>query len=422
MSRQPHHVIIGASAAGLAAVEAIRKVDKDCPITVVSMEPFPLYSRVGLTHFIAREVGYDGMRMRDDGCFDRLAVRGLMGVAALAVDPVNRRVRLSNGENLAYDNLLVASGSHAVMPPIPGTNLQGVYTCITNVDAKRIDAAIPSVKEAVVIGAGLIGIQVVDAFAHRGLKTTVIEQMPHVMPAMADAVSAAMAEEALRSAGVTVRCGVRATELSGNDSYITGVKVEGGEVFPCQLLVMAAGVAPNVDFLDGTGVTMNRGLVVDAYQRTSLDGMYAAGDVAETVDMFSGERVVNAIWPEALNQGRIAGLNMAGAATPYEGSMAMNVTSVLQMPVVSIGAWNLQPGDRYQIREVRDDWKRSYRKLVFDGDQLVGAMLVGRFDDAGILHNMIRTRTTFTLKPDHLAPATVRWGTVLRAIHKAGRV
>jgi NAD(P)H-nitrite reductase large subunit len=138
--------------------------------------------------------------------------------------------------------------------------------------------------------------------------------------------------------------------------------------------------------------------------------------------MFSGERVVNAIWPEALNQGRIAGLNMAGVATPYEGSMAMNVTSVLQTPVVSLGAWNSQPGDRYEIREVRDDGRRAYRKLAFDGEQLVGAMLVGRFEDAGILHNMIRTRTTFTLKPDHLAPAAIRWGTVLRAIHKAGRV
>ncbi|WP_337287551.1 FAD-dependent oxidoreductase [Candidatus Methylomirabilis sp.] len=417
-----HHVIIGASAAGLAAVEAIRRVDQGCLITVVSKEPMPLYSRVGLTHFISREVGYDGMRMRDDGYFDRMGVRGVMGVAAISVDPTARRVALSNGENLTYDNLLVASGSHAVMPPIPGTNLQGIYPCITNNDAKQINAAIPSAKEAVVIGAGLIGIQVVDAFARRGLHTTVIEQMPHVMPAMADPVSAAMAEEALREAGVTVRCGVRATELLGKDGYVTGVKVEGGEVFPCQLLVMAAGVAPNIDFLDGTGVTIHRGLLVDAHQQTSLDGIYAAGDVAETVDMFSGERVVNAIWPEALNQGRIAGLNMAGVATPYEGSMAMNVTSVLQTPVVSLGAWNSQPGDRYQIREVRDDRSRIYRKLVFDGDQLVGAMLVGRFEDAGILHNMIRTRTTFTLKPDHLAPSTIRWGTVLRAIHKAGRV
>src|SRR5574337_77088 len=241
-----HQVIIGASAAGLAAVEAIRRVDQDCPITVVSKEPMPLYSRVGLTHFISREVGYDGMRMRDDGYFDRMKVRGVMGVAVLSVDPVARRVALSNGENLAYDHLLVASGSHAVMPPIPGANLQGVHACMTNIDAKQIDEAIAGTKEVAVIGAGLIGIQVIDALMRRGCKTAVIEQMPHVMPAMADAVSAAMVEEELRSAGVTMRCGVTATELVGNNGRITGVKVETGVTLPCQLLVMAAGVAPNV--------------------------------------------------------------------------------------------------------------------------------------------------------------------------------
>jgi len=345
----------------------------------------------------------------------------LMGVAARSIDPTARRVKLSNGESLAYDNLLVASGSHAVTPPIPGTDLRGIYPCITNIDARNIDDAIPAVKEAAVIGAGLIGIQAVDALYRRGLKTAVIEMMPHVMPAMADEVSGTLVDEELRTAGLTVRCGVRAAELLGKNGRITGVRVESGEVIPCQLLVMAAGVAPNIDFLDGTGVKVNRGLVVDAHQRTSLPGIYAAGDVAETIDMLSGERVVNAIWPEALNQGRTAGLNMAGVASAYEGSMAMNVTAVLHIPVASIGLWNPKEG-RYQIREVRQDRKRIYRKLVFDGDQLVGAMLLGRFEDSGILHNMIRTRTTFTLKPQHLAPATVRWGSVLRAIDKAGNL
>ncbi|MGH7410167.1 MAG: NAD(P)/FAD-dependent oxidoreductase, partial [Candidatus Methylomirabilis sp.] len=234
-------------------------------------------------------------------------------------------------------------------------------------------------------------------------------------------VSARIVENECLQLGLTVRCGVKATEVLGKNGHVTGVKVESGEVVPCQLLVMAAGVVPNIDFLDETGVTINRGVVVDAYQRTNLEGIYAAGDVAETVDMFSDERVVNAIWPEALNQGRIAGLNMAGVATVYEGSMAMNVTAVMHIPVASIGVWN--PTDhQYQIREVRDDQHRMYRKLVFDGDQIVGAMLIGRYEDSGILHNMIRTRTTFTLKPNHLAPATVRWGTVLRAIDKAGRL
>lgn len=245
--------------------------------------------------------------------------------------------------------------------------------------------------------------------------------MPHIMPAMADEPSARMVEDELRETGLTVRCGVKATEILGTNGRVAGVKVESGEVIPCQLLVMAAGVVPNIDFLDETGVTINRGVVVDAYQRTNLEGIYAAGGVAETVDMFSGERVVNAIWPEAQNQERIAGLNMAGIPTAYEGSIAMNVTAVLHNPVASIGLWNATDG-RYQIHGVRDERKRNYRKLIFDGEQLVGAMLIGRYEASGILHNMIRTRNTFTLKPHQLIPPPVRWGTVLRAIDKAGKV
>jgi len=420
MSR-PHQVIIGASAAGLAAVEAIRQVDTACPITVVSKEPMPLYSRVGLTHFMTRDVGYDGMRMRDDAYFDRMKVRALMGVAALAVDSKERRVELSSGERLAYDRLLVASGSDAIIPPIPGTELRGIHPCMTNMDAKAIDDAVPRATEAAVIGAGLIGIQVVDAFARRGLRTTAIEMMPHLMPAMADQMSATMVEEDLRASGVRVFSGCRATEILGKDGHVSGVRVESGDVVPCQLLVLAAGVAPNLDFLDGADVTVERGLVVDARQRTSLDGIYAAGDVAETADLLTSERWVNAIWPEALNQGRVAGLNMAGVPTAYEGSLAMNVTAVLHNPIASIGLWNPQNGD-YQVHAIRDDQTRAYRKLVFEGDQLVGAMLLGRYDDAGILHNMIRTRTMFSLRPHDLARGRVRWGNILRSIDRVGKV
>jgi NAD(P)H-nitrite reductase large subunit len=416
-----HQVIIGASAAGLAAVEAIRQVGGECPITVVSTEPLPLYSRVGLTHVMTRDVGYGGMRMRDDGYFDRMKVRALMGVAALDVDPRDRRVSLSNGERLAYDHLLVASGSGAVIPPIPGTELEGIYPCMTAVDAREIDDAIPRATEAAVIGAGLIGIQVIDAFARRGLRTAAIEMMPHLMPAMADRASAAMVEEDLRRSGVKVLSGCRATEILGRGGHVTGVRVDSGDVIPCQLLVLAAGVAPNLAFLDGTGVAVERGLVVDARQRTSLDGIYAAGDVAETVDLLTGERWVNAIWPEAVNQGRVAGLNMAGVPTAYEGSLAMNVTAVLRTPIASIGLWNPRNGN-YRVDVIRDDQARTYRKLVFEGDQLVGAMLLGRYEDAGILHNLIRTRTMFALKPHDLTRGTVRWGTILRAIDRVGSV
>jgi NAD(P)H-nitrite reductase large subunit len=419
-----HLVIIGASAAGLAALEAIREVDKECAVTVVSREKGPLYSRVGLTHFLDGSVKAPGMNMRSPNYARQMNATILTGLAAVHVDPKARTLKLSNRKTLKYDALLVASGSSALILPIPGANLRGVYPCITRNDAVNIDRAIPRVRQAAVIGAGLIGIQAVDALAKRKKKVAVIEMMPHVMPAMADVTAAKMFEDVLRERGHRVVTGARAAEILGKAGRVTGVKLENGEIVPCQLLVMAAGVRPNLEFLEGTRIQKKQGLLVDAHQQTSIKGIYAAGDVAETTDLLSGQRVVTAIWPEALNQGRIAGLNMAGVPTKYEGSMAMNVTSVLGLPIASLGLWQVTDATEYRIHSSLHESKRIYRKLVFKDGRPVGAVLVGPpvNTEAGILHNFIRTRQSFTVTPDQLVAGPISWGRVLRDNRRAGGV
>ena len=314
---------------------------------------------MGLTHFLDGTVKAPGMNMRSPNYARQMNATILTGVAAVHVDPKARTVKLSNRKTLKYDALLVASGSSAVILPIPGANLRGVYPCITRNDAVNIDRAIPRVRQAAVIGAGLIGIQAVDALAKRKKKVAVIEMMAHVMPAMADATAAKIFEDLLRERGHTVVTGMRAAEILGKAGRVTGVKLENGEVIPCQLLVMAAGVRPNLEFLEGTRIQKKQGLLVDAHQQTSIKGIYAAGDVAETTDLLSGQRVVIAIWPEALNQGRIAGLNMAGVPTTYEGSMAMNVTSVLGLPIASLGLWQVTDPTEYRIHSSLHESKRT---------------------------------------------------------------
>lgn len=419
-----HLVIIGASAAGLAALEAIREVDKDCAVTVVSKEKGPLYSRVGLTHFLDGTVKAPGMNMRSPAYARQMNATILTGLAAVHVDPKARTLKLSNRKTLKYDALLVGSGSSAVILPIPGANLRGVYPCITRNDAVNIDRAIPRVRQAAVIGAGLIGIQAVDALVKRKRKVAVIEMMPHVMPAMVDPTGAKIFEDMLREQGHAVHTGVRATEILGRAGRITGVRLENGEVVPCQLLVMAAGVRPNLEFLEGTRIQKKQGLLVDVYQQTSIKGIYAAGDVAETTDLLSGQRVVIAIWPEALNQGRIAGLNMAGVPTKYEGSMAMNVTSVLGLPIASLGLWQVTDATEYRLHSSLHESKRIYRKLVLKDGRLVGAVLVGPHvnTEAGILHNFIRARQSFTVTPEQLVGGPISWGRVLRDNRRAGGV
>jgi NAD(P)H-nitrite reductase large subunit len=423
-STRRHHVIIGASAAGLSALEAIRSVDRASQITVLSRERAPLYSRVGLTHFLDRTVRADGMNTHGPEYFARFDARLVAGVAAVHVDPRRRAVSLSSRRVLTYDTLLVASGSSAVIPPIPGIRLGGVHCCITRNDALAIDRTLARARQVVVVGAGLIGIQAADAVAKRKKRVAIVEQMPHVMPAMVDSSAARLFEGLLRERGHSVHTGTRAAAIVGRAGRVAGVRLESGEVLSCQMCIMAVGVRPNLEFLEGSRIQRRQGLLVDAHQRTSLRHVYAAGDVAETTDMLSGQRVVIAIWPEALSQGRIAGLNMAGESATYDGSMAMNTTSVLGLPIASLGLWHATDTSEYRIVSQLDEAGRMYRKLVFKAGVLVGAILVGPGvnTEAGILHNVIRTRQSFTVTPDQLVAGPVRWGRILRDNRLAGAI
>jgi nitrite reductase (NADH) large subunit len=419
-----HHVIIGASAAGLAALEAIRSVDRECAVTVLSKEKAPLYSRVGLTHFLDGTVKLGGMSTQGVEHFEHLKATLLAGVAAVQVDPRAQRVKLSNGKTVRYTTLLVASGSSAVIPPIPGIRLRGIYPCITRADAVSIDRALARAQQVAVVGAGLIGIQAADAVAKRKKRVAIVEQMPHLMPAMVDPPAARLFEQLLRDGGHAVHTATRAVEIAGKAGRVTGVRLEGGEVVPCQVCIMAVGVRPNLAFLEGTSIERRQGLLVDGSQRTSLPSIYAAGDAAETTDMLSGQRVLVAIWPEALNQGRVAGLNMAGVPATYEGSMAMNATSVLGLPIASLGLWHVTDTADYRIHSALREAQRTYRKLVFKDGMLVGAVLVGEGvnAEAGVLHNFIRTRQSFAVTPEQLAAGPVSWGRILRDNRTAGRM
>ena len=419
-----HHVIVGASAAGLAALEAIRSVDGACEVTVLSKEKAPLYSRVGLTHFLDGTVKLGGMGTHGADYLERLKATLLAGVAAVHVDPRARRVKLSDGKALRYDTLLVASGSSAVIPPIKGIRLRGVYPCITRADAVAIDRALARARRVVVVGAGLIGIQAADAMVKRKKRVAIVEQKPHVMPGMVDPPAARLFEQLLRERGHAVHTGARAAEIVGKAGRVTGIRLESGEVVACQVCIMAVGVRPNLEFLEGTSVERRQGLLVDASQQTSLPLVYAAGDAAETTDMFSGQRVLMAIWPEALNQGRVAGLNMAGVPATYEGSMAMNVTSVLGLPITSLGLWQVTDTADYRIHSELREAQSTYRKLVFKNGTLVGAVLVGDGvnAEAGVLHNFIRTRQAFAITPARLTAGPVSWGRILHDNRMAGRM
>jgi NADPH-dependent 2,4-dienoyl-CoA reductase/sulfur reductase-like enzyme len=285
---------------------------------------------------------------------------------------------------------LIATGSTAARPPIPGIDLPGVETCWTLEDARRIAARMAPGKRVVLMGAGFIGCIVLQALAERDLKVTVVEMAARMLPRMMDEVGGEMIARWCESKGVAVRTGAQVT---GIEAVGEGFRLErkGGAELEADLVICATGVTPNIGFLEGSGVAAEAGVLVDHHLETNQPGIYAAGDVAQGPDFSTGEQAIHAIQPTASEHGRIAALNMAGTATRYRGSLSMNVLNTLGLVSSSFGLWQgVDGGDR---AEAADSAGSKYLRLEFDGDVLVGALALGLTQHVGVIRGLIQSRT-----------------------------
>ena len=383
------HVIIGAGPAGVIAAETLRAADERASVTVVGDEPEPPYSRMAIPYLLTGGIGEEGTHLRHrPGHYDALAVDVLKD-RVTQVHVKDRRVALESGGTLDYDRLLIASGSHAVRPPITGMDLPGVENCWTLADARRIAEGTGKGARVVLMGAGFIGCIVLEALAKRGVALTVIEMGERMLPRMMDDVGGDMIARWCEAKGVRVLTGVRVDAVvSGNG--VLALSLDNGESLPADLVVCATGVSPNVDFLTATGIDMEDGVLVDAYLQSSVSGIYAAGDVAQGPDFSTGLRQVHAIQPTASEHGRIAALNMAGRPTRYRGSLSMNVLNTLGLISSSFGLWMGAEGG--ESARAADPERFRYLRLEFDEDRLVGALALGLTQHVGVIRGLIQTR------------------------------
>ncbi len=383
------HVIIGAGPAGVIAAETLRKADAQASVTVIGDEPEPPYSRMAIPYLLTGGVGEEGTYLRHGADhYEKLAVE-LRRDRVTRVHAKDRRVELESGGHLDYDRLLIASGSHAVRPPITGMDLPGVENCWTLADARRIAEGAREGSQVVLMGAGFIGCIVLEALAKRGVALTVIEMGERMLPRMMDEVGGDMIARWCESKGVRVLTGVRVDAVaSGNGALV--LSLDSGESLPADLVVCATGVSPNVDFLAGTGIDVEDGVLVDAYLQSSIAGVYAAGDVAQGPDFSTGERQVHAIQPTASEHGRIAALNMAGRPTRFRGSLSMNVLNTLGLISSSFGLWMGAEGG--EGARAADPDRFRYLRLEFDEDCLVGALALGLTQHVGVIRGLIQTR------------------------------
>jgi NAD(P)H-nitrite reductase large subunit len=388
------YLIIGNSAGAIGAAEAIREMDKVGTVTMVSAEPYPTYSRPLISEYLAEGRPLEQMLFRPADFYEKKNIQAILGQAVKRLDTAAHTVELDDGRRIAWDKLLLATGGLPIVPEIEGIRREGVFTFTTLDDAKAIDEFLHQYPKravrAVVIGGGLIGVSVTEALVKRGVAVTIVEMKDRVLNTILDEGASALEAAALKGAGVETVTNHTVAKVS---SYLggaaTGVTLDDRRPIPCELVIVAIGVRPRIELVTGTGIKVNRGIVIDRQMATSCPDVYACGDVAEAYDFIYGENRLTPIWPNAYIGGRVAGFNMAGVAREYPGGTAMNSLKYFGLAAVSAGLVT-PPDDSYEVLSRK--YNQTYKKVILKDGFVVGMVFVNDIEKSGIIFNLMKDR------------------------------
>ncbi len=387
-----NYLIIGNSAGGIGAVEAIREVDKSGTITIVSDEPYPVYSRPLISDFLAGKRTIDKLNYRPFDFYEQNRISTVFGSRVTKLDLTGNIAFLDSGQKLVWDKLLLATGGTPIVPPMEGREARGVFTFTTLADARAIDDYIRQKPDAnaVVIGGGLIGVSVTESLIKRQIKVTIIEMKDRILNVILDEKTSSMEDKAVRDCGAGIITGHTVSKINSNThGEVYGVTLDNGSVIPCGMVIIAIGVKPRLELVAGSEIKVNRGIVVDKHMETSVAGIYACGDVAEAYDFIYRENRVTPVWPNAYLGGRTAGLNMAGKAADYPGGTNINSMKYFGVYIVSAGMI-VAPDNTYDVLIANHE--DIYKKLILKDGLITGMVFSGEVDRAGIIYNLMRDR------------------------------
>lgn len=393
------HVIIGAGPAGVIAAETLRKVDPDSTVTIIGDEPEPPYSRMALPYYLIENIDEEGTYLRkQDGYFRDKGIE-IIQDRVTGVDTKAKRLSLEKSKDVTYDKLLLACGSHPISPPIPGVDLPAVYPCWTLEHGRGIAEKAKKGSDVVLMGAGFIGCIILEALAERGVNLTVIEMGDRMVPRMMNQTAGNLIKQWCIEKGVNVLTSTK-VEAIEEDGGKLRVSLDNGDTIKADIVISATGVKSNIQFLEGSGIEIDEGVLVNNHMQTNVPDVYAAGDVCQGKDFSTGEYSVQAIQPTAADHGRIAAMNMAGRNTVHQGSVNMNVLDTMGLISSSYGLWmGVDGGDSV---ELSDPERYRYISLQFRDDVLVGAQSLGLTEHVGVLRGLIQTELKLGKWKDHL--------------------
>lgn len=413
------YLIIGNSAAGIAAIEAIRKKDRESGITVVSDEEYDSYCRCLISYYLAQDIKEENIFYRPEKFYKENNVELILNKKVAGVTPKKNRIVLEDKKQLGYDYLLIATGASAKFPEIKGIKKKGVFGFRTLKDVKDIAGLLPVTKTACVLGGGLIGLKAAYALKKRNIEVKVVVKSKQVLSQVLDLEAANFVQKKLEENGIEIILGQDVCEVIG-DTEIKAVKLDSGKAIAASLIIAAKGVWPNIDLVKDTEIKVNQGIVANELLQTSVPNIYTAGDCAESFDLALGEFSVNALWPVAVEQGRIAGANMAGEAVGYGGSLGMNSLEFFGLPTVSLGLF--KPKDSREYEEIKTTGTGVYKKLVLKDNRLVGAVLVRDIKNSGIFLRLIKEKINILPFKDKLLQENFSYADIMGYVKEKERI
>ena len=372
------HLIIGSGPAGLSAAATLRQADPSALVTILSKEAVNPYAKMALPYLLAGRMDEKAIFLRPPE-----GVELLLGEEAVRIAPARREVETGSGRVFAFDRLLIATGGTPEKPKIEGGELPFVFTVRDLPDIVRMRARLKGkTGRAVISGAGPVGMETGDALKELGMDLTFVVGSNRVFSTMLDGPAAERVVGILRSQGIEILTGDQIVRIRESGEVL----LKSGLSRACDLVVFGKGVKPTLSCLAGSGIAVQEGIVVDERQETAVPGVFAAGDAVQSRDVVYGEGRVNALWPVAVEQGRVAALNMAGVPASYPGSLSRNILRVFGLSIFTAGAGREEKG--YEVRRL--EGPDFHRKIVLDKGVLKGLIFIGEARNEGLYTALIR--------------------------------